>query len=507
MSTAPTTIESAPIAAGKRGRRTTIKSEPRREYVAGHMPLTPSRPHLRTLAWSIDDLARDFGEDIYERMQMDPVVRASLNILKSGIIETGVRLAPAVRAEHPQYDQAKDLVQWAELVLEDLEQDIDDVLWEMLDAMAVGSKMAEQVYELDQTYTGKEQLVLRRLKVKPRRAASFVVDPYMNLVGILANNAAHTASSSGVIQSSSAANGYTAILDANNPNLLPKEKFAILSFRPKDGDPRGTSIMRPSYNGWWLKMQTWAEYLKYLILFANPSLVATTAEDSLIGEDDELTAEEQLLEELLQFRNSSAIAIPYGAKVDLVFSQGNGEAFLKGFDLFNHEIVKGILHQTLATEEAQYQPRASASVHQDMLGRIIRGLKYSIQRMIRQQILRPLVRYNYGPELERLTPVVALGNTESQDFSSTATAISSLVTADYLDPSQYADLDRQLGLPERDRETLKLLLERHRERINSEIVGFQRAQEEPDPAMQGAPGGGAKPAATGGTKPARPAKE
>lgn len=500
----PDRIESDPIDAGRRGRRRRLTAEPAREYVAAapggiHALVGTRRQELRSLPWSFDDLTRDFGDDLYQRMQYDPQVTANLNVLKSAIIENGPQLAPAVRAEQDGYDQASELVDFCESVIDDMEQPIEEVLWDLLDALAMGSKLAEKVYAYDATYTGKEQLILRRLKVKPRRSVAFVVDEFMNLQGIWAR------------QPGSIGGNTLGLFDAgSSDNLLPVDKFAIVTFRPRDGDPRGSSVLRPAYNAWWLKMQLWPEYLKFLAQFASPSLWGTTPENALPPEEDDeeaLTPEQDLLQQLIQFANSSAIALPFGATLQALWSQGEGRAFLAAFEIFNREISKGIVHQTLATDEAKYQPRASAMVHQDTLGRIIRNMKDGIQRTIRQQILRPLVRYNYGPKLERLTPMVRLGDTEAQDFPSVVAAIAQLNATDYLDPSQFPDLDRVIGIPQRSRAELLGRLKAHEEKVKATIKGFERAQEEPDPAAQGNPPGGkppgGKPAGGGGSKPAQ----
>jgi hypothetical protein len=70
--------------------------------------------------------------------------------------------------------------------------------------------------------------------------------------------------------------------------------------------------------------------------------------------------------------------------------------------------------------------------------------------MLRRDILRPLVAYNYGPDAARmLTPMVSLGGVEKQDWSAKAMAIAALTKAGYLDPSQYAAIDKELNLPPR----------------------------------------------------------
>src|SRR5206468_532813 len=53
-------------------------------------------------------------------------------------------------------------------------------------------------------------------------------------------------------------------------------KIVVNTFRPKNNDPRGTSLLRPAYDPWWRKRQALVEYVKYLAQFAGPSIWATT---------------------------------------------------------------------------------------------------------------------------------------------------------------------------------------------------------------------------------------
>jgi hypothetical protein len=40
------------------------------------------------------------------------------------------------------------------------------------------------------------------------------------------------------------------------PNLLPREKFAVLSWNSHNDDPRGRPLLRRVYVPWWEKIQT-----------------------------------------------------------------------------------------------------------------------------------------------------------------------------------------------------------------------------------------------------------
>jgi hypothetical protein len=329
------------------------------------------------------------------------------------------------------------------------------VLWSLLDAIGYGNKVAEKVYIHEKTYTGKDQLVLDRLKVKPRQSVAFVTDIYDNHVGYL------------VKMPGAPWPTLTDFLmtDTMMANFLPPWKFACMTFRPKDSDPRGTSILRPAFDPWWTKQQLKPQFLQYLTQFASPGLVGIGPEDNTpipmtdskgnpivdpaTGFVQMVRPLDQLLNALLAFRNGTAVVVPHGGDVKAIEMVGDGAAFLNAFSRCDMEIAKTILAQTLATEQTDHQTRAASTVHQDVLGTLVRQAKSDVCAMIQDQVLKPLIAYNYGQDWERWCPIVSLGRTEDRDLAAMTNAVSQLMATGYLDPSQLPELDVRLGLPVR----------------------------------------------------------
>lgn len=417
-----------------------------KEYVVGGAMSWYANAKKRVLSHAFDDLSGDLGIDVYERMMMHPQVSAKINILRTWVLQSGVTFVPAVTDKHADgYQQASELVTWAERVFDDLDTATDDVLLDMTLALAYGSRVAELISEYDTTYTGRTQLVIRRINVKPVRSTRFVVDDFMNVLGIYGGR----------------------VLDGNDPrpHVLPREKFAIWSFRPKDNDPRGSSLLRPAYNAWNMHLQTLPEYYKYLVQFASPSLVGKTAEGAereMLYDDNgdplrEVTAQEFLLSQLLAFQNGTALALPAGAELDALWSSGEGKAFLNAFELFNNEIAVAITSQLLATEQGKYGSRSQAGVHQDTISITVQQMKRSICRMLRRDVLYDTIRVNYGDDIAALAPLISLGETEQRDW---ATELQAAGRVGYkVAPSHLPDLDSRFGLPAREIEEAILLAE------------------------------------------------
>ncbi|MDE2127916.1 MAG: DUF935 family protein [Armatimonadetes bacterium] len=437
----------APASGGGERRVSRISANPLLEYVAGGS-YAWTASFLRSLPFAIDDVTRDFGDDLYERMLLDPQVASSVNTVKMGVLSSTMRLLPA--GDSPIARAACD---FCSRCLDELETPLYTVLWNLLDGLALGNKVAEQVYAIRDS-----RLALAALKVKPRRATAFVTDVYLNLVGVL-----------GLIPGQGAPVLVEGLIGepARTPHLLPRSKFLVFTFRQRDGDPRGQSILRPAYSAWFLKTQMWQEYLKYLTQFAGPSLIGFTPEeaqqtvqtDSLgniqtdaNGSPIYLNPEQAMLAALQTFRNGTAAVFPFGSRVEPLQMAGDGGAFLQAIGLFNSEIDRAVTGQTLATQEGEHQSRAASAVHQDVLGLVVRAGKHALETALQRDVLRPLTVLNFGGAAADLTPRPTLADTESQDFADTAASIAALQTSGYLAASQYAALDAMLGLPERKEE-------------------------------------------------------
>jgi hypothetical protein len=287
--------------------------------------------------------------------------------------------------------------------------------------------------------------VLDRVTVKPRRAVAFVVDAFQRVIALKAIIPGQP----GFIAADAL---FVGNLDAD-PTVLPREKFAILTNRPKDADPRGTSDLRPAYTPWWLKQQVWADRLRALAQFGGPSLIGELPPGALPRKDstgktvDPATGFAQDLE---AFRNGKVVVHANGAKVTPLSLPLAGDAFRHAIQDCDGAIVKAVLTQDLATNEARHGTRAQAQVHQDVLGTLKRQKKQAVVRMVRMDILRHWVRYNWGAAAIPLTPKVSLGDTEEQDFATKATAVATLYSSGFLDDSQLPALDGDLKLPPRD---------------------------------------------------------
>lgn len=446
----PATLTDPPVTPNGDGPPIAPEAPATAEAVSGGIPiwLGTYLNHLHSLPHFMDDLTRDFGDGIYDEMRKDPQVKSDLNTLKVAILSGGLSAVGCNAARDEDEEAlASEIKDFCEFTVSNLRQPfITRTLWNMLDAMSYGVKVAEKVYReataedyqrfpLLAARTNRQALILDYLKVKHRRSVAFVVDKFLNVLGI----AAMRPGMNGMVS--------LATIAVKAEDLLPLSKFAILTHDPTDEDPRGQSIHRTAYHSWWQKMQNWGEWLKFITLFGGPSLwinlppgavkTQTIDENGATVTVDPYQAN---MEAGQNVRMGSVGVGAHGTEVIPLKMAGEGTAYSVLNDTSNREISKAHLLQTLATMEGQHQARASSQTHQDILGQLVAFLKSWVEAFI-ESIWKHDIRLNYGEEAVRLCPKATLGDVNPEDVIEMFKAVAALEKVNYLTPrqKQYAD--------------------------------------------------------------------
>lgn len=430
----------------------------KKEYLSGGYTrtLTPLLNNAITILGRYqDDINKEFTDRAYEDMMKDPAVAASVDILKSLILSEPLRVVSRVQDKKTEgYEQAKEIASFVDRQLRNMNRSTQAVLWEALDAIQYGSALVETVFE-EATENGRPVMKLKDLKTRSRANYGLIVDRFFNVLGAVPLESGYQAS--GV---------YTGSTNPDPNQVIPREKFMLVTLQTRNSDPRGVSLIRPAWNAYFLKTQIWPAYLKFLIQFASPSIVGFTPEgaedievlddngNSIINADGTLqtiSAEEDMLNTLLGFQNGTVAVLKGGSKLELVKSEGQGDAFNAAVDLFDRQIAMAILktHRTLL--ESKHSSKADSESAADITDVFVSGLREILASTFTRDVVRVLVEINYGPEIaEAYAPEVTLKAMPKQDFSKAAEAISKLWTAKYLHASQVAEADAMIGLPERD---------------------------------------------------------
>jgi hypothetical protein len=454
----PKVINGVGVAPTRNGNRP-VPMSPRTEYVAG-APYSAVSPDVNLILHHYRDTIfdRQIGDDTFERMMYDPEIAKCINVIKVAVLGDEITIRPSIARKDPRFDRAKEIAEFCTRAIDNLERPIRDTLHQMLDALIYGHKVAEITYDLLTEGEDEGKLSLKSIRVKPRKSVAFVVDRFYRVVGFKA----------AVRQKvTDEATGETRF--EVREIVLPREKFMLLTFRGKDEDPRGASILEAVYNAWNFKMMMWPQYLRWLLQCAIPGLVGTLPpneerqflrdkDTGAIIRDEEgnpFYADEVggMLAAMADFRNGSILVVPHGAKVEPVNNNVNSEPFKAARDVLNEEMEMALILQTLATSDSAHNTRAASQTHMSVFDYLVVDIKGMVCNAFRKDVLRELVRRNFGEqEAKELLPTVSLGDTERREYAKDITALATLYKSGFISESQKPGIDITIGLPERDPE-------------------------------------------------------
>lgn len=467
--------------------------------------------YLRRLPNPSDELMSDFGSKIYEiDMPKDPQVYSVSSILVMALLAQDVRLSPAVEKGDPGYDEAVTALQFCEYNQRNLRHGVPEVLYELADGMLkMGHKAGEKIYiQSDGFKKGTQQYMLSDIKTKPHESTAFVVDAYNNVIGLLYVEPGKPLPYIGYLGAN--------LTGQNLPKIIPAEKFVIPKHKPRNGDPRGTSHMRSIYTPWWKKQNWNPQHVAYVTRFAQPSMYAKLPPEAKDIQIKDTAKNPTGAKSIVKATNAALAQMKGGAvatfiDTDVTMLQANsdGRVIFASYEHEDRQIAKGYLMQTLTTEEAKHMARAAGSIHQDVFGLLIAFLRSILEWTWREEVLKPLVKYNYGEEAaNNFTPHVSLGDTEAQDIPKLIAAYAQLANAGEpgargIHRTMWPKIREKVGMPGSN----EVEEEKDWQRIQDAKSAAQKALLNPPtpPGQTGQPGDGGKVPPPPGGKPPVPA--
>jgi phage gp29-like protein len=234
-----------------------------------------------------------------------------------------------------------------------------------MDAFAKGWSIQESVYEPDG-----DHIWLRSVRAK--NPAHFGLD--LNAFGRIES--------------------LTLRLPGETAVLLPRDKFVIFQHRQTYGNAKGTSDLDAAHKHWAAKQTLLGAWRLHLERFAMPTVLAKFARG--------LPAEEQsaLMGSLDNLHKVTSMLYP--DEIELTTLGGTREpstGFMEALDFHNREIARAILGQTLTTDEGRrVGSLAMGKVHLQVLLLQLEALRKDLaDRVMTEQVIRPLVELNFGP--------------------------------------------------------------------------------------------------------------
>jgi SPP1 gp7 family putative phage head morphogenesis protein len=311
--------------------------------------------------WNTDDLYQKEGNySIYEAMMQDDQVSVAMAVKKDLIIGSGWKITCE---EDGQEDIKADL----ELALtEDMEASLDDCLSDMLTAYDIGFSVTEKQFKTRDDGT----LTVKNLKTRNPVSWLFHQDKFGNVTRYEQQ-------------------GTTKEFSDIDPNSL-------IHFvnNPRYGKPYGTSDLRAAYTAYFVKKQIIKFYGIFMEKAASPVPVAKYDKNTAL-ETDRLA----VFNAIKKLQTSSAMVVPKDFEIEFLQSSGNGEAYIKGINLFNMFIGRALFVPDLLGFQGGETSGGSQALGREQMVVFFKHImrrRRTLENIINHHIVKPLVIWNHG---------------------------------------------------------------------------------------------------------------
>jgi hypothetical protein len=403
----------------------------------------------RALGSPDEDGDDSIADDTIKKMKKDPAVLSSLEYLRMCVFGEPLEIYPSRKPEDPEFARAIEIADFVRDCLNGMESPLSKILPQFAGAFETGHKVGEIVYRTETAGPHAGRLVLSRIKLKPRKSVGFVVDRYWNVLGFLGIDRR---------RNFSVANSAPIL---NPTDILPREKFVCWTVREEDNDPRGRSVLIAAKLHWEAKIRIPDRYDRYLKNTSQPPLVGIASDKNAAPQVDPknptrtMQPPEAMARALVGLwdEGNHALGFPHGSDVKPIPIQQAHTAFPEAFDVYDRQITRAILLAVREMMEAKHGSKADSGTAENVGKKVVGFLRQSFCDVFLRDVIRPLVRYNFGDDALPLLPRISLGDIDRVDWTTHAQAAAQLGYK--LHATQFAEMDERLGVPVRDEEAME----------------------------------------------------
>lgn len=408
------------------------------------------------------------GWQVLDKMTRDETIKASLSIIKMAITSPGFRIQPSDSKNQAAIDAAD----WWTGQFEALPGSVGRILGKLLTAIEYGFSITECVLGYDGNLVG-----LKKLKPVRPHDLIFVVDEF-GTVNSVFQVLQRRVSDPGVVIKGD--DGNYRNLEGGSMATLPRDRVEVMAsdfvhFTQGDnfGDPRGKTALVAAHRSWWSKDN--------LIKFWNMGLEKFGV-PWVLGEHMNLTDEEKVAFQSMieNVRSLSQMTIPKDrAKISLIerqASSGQNDPFEKALMYHDLGMTRAMLMPSLlgfgATQKAGSY--SQSDTHFKVFMWVIDAYGNDLEETINEQILAPVNRLNFPPELWpkfKFNPRTEEDKQEIAKIWTEATEKGS-VTATLEDEDHFRELT---GFPEIAEEEKKRRMELQKRKDAIEIRNLDQA--------------------------------
>ena len=375
---------------------------------------------LSPLAFAADALPGGEGYLTYRKMQHDPQIKACVSTKKFAVLSRGWEV-------HPASDSAADVAvaDFVRSCLNDMKGSVLDVLYDSMDALALGVA----IQEINWCLRSDGLIGLASIKAKDPAFFLMETDEFLNVL--------HLRSLPTVNAPSAPAGSPLA------ESELPVEKFVIYAYQPSYSNPMGSSDLRAAWQSWFVKQQLMRWWAKYLEKFGMPTVAGSYDATKGYG----VKQQREFLGLLAAVHNESALVHPSDMTVKLLeAARVNETGFNEAVAYLDRSIAKSILGQSLTSDSSDRgSTYALGAVQANVLSFYLQKLQRDLEDVVmNEQVIKRLVGYNFPAGTP--CPKFHLGRIDDDRLAATAALMQTLISGNVVAPDE-PWIREYLGLP------------------------------------------------------------
>lgn len=442
------------------------------------LPIYPQVIYPGGNAWSFDGLSLAIYPSPYntrwpngyvpapvrQQMMLHPKVSQSVHNLKAAIIGDGGRSIPCAPPSSPDFAYARMLAEFSDYVFRNCHY-YESAL-QLLDAVHSCNKIGALVFKdvAAGKYAGKR--VLEWVQIIPDDTYTFYHDEYgkTNYVKI---------TSSGTLTNSSRSNEYSI------------DKFIVVTYRKRNNSPIGFTCLAPAYDPWYKDVHCDAEEMAYAAQWGRPSVIVFSApppesqggvetpaplwykdgtpvmepnpefnpalpvgpENSVMKQREGYSTEQNRLL-FTEFRAGSIWSLAGNSIVQIAEARAGGGDFFRFLREANARQIAAAIYGThQMTESERNVSTANAEVGEGVAGLNVTAGKVMLEIAEERDILKPLLRMNFGPRALDFLPIRDYGSGQNGRIPKIMNSVVGLVTNGAFTDDQWYWFCAGNGLP------------------------------------------------------------
>lgn len=413
--------------------------------------------------WNFDGLAELPGpfstgwpdgwvpETVRLQMLQHPKVYQAINNLKSAIIGDGGRVVPNVPPNHKRFEMARKNAELCAYALRHMNGSWHGTARQFLDATHECHKLGPKEWREQSSGDYRGCWLLERVPVWPNVVYRFMRDRAGRVLEIK-------------VRTTGTENGK----DATGWKHFDRTDFALLTFRPVNDSPWGTTVCSPSYQPWYKDVVLDPEEMAMVAQFGRPTVVViapgvvdgippadvplwsadgTAFIDPNTGQQKRISPAEAIALKLENYEAGSGLVFPGGTQFKLAEAQNGGELFRFLRDGNARYIASAIMGTHQLTESERQISTNNQSAAEGTVGLGITDGKRALEEMVENDLFVDLVKYNFGESALDFLPIYDLGSAQNGRLIGLMNAVMGYVSNGAFDKTQWWNYCCEVGLP------------------------------------------------------------